>query len=84
MSDKTFSIFHTCWRKGVDVFYRSQRFSELPLLLGDNSKNCVLPKRRANTVQSSIKDIGGFAMSYEDTEKICKKNMKKGMTVSQF
>ena len=48
--------------ENIDVYYLSQRYFELPLIIRDNSNIIILFKQTAKTVQNLYNDIAGFDM----------------------
>ena len=46
--------------ENIDVYYLSQRYFELPLIIRDNSNIIILFKQTAKTVQNLYNDIAGL------------------------
>ena len=62
--------------ENIDVYYLSQRYFELPIIIRDNSNIIILFKQTAKTVQSLYNDIAGFDMSYEEFKNLCREVWK--------
>ena len=62
--------------ENIDVYYLSQRYFELPIIIRDNSNIIILFKQTAKTVQSLYNDIAGFDMSYEELKNLCREVWK--------
>ena len=62
--------------ENFDVYYLSQRYFELPIIIRDNSNIIILFKQTAKTVQSLYNDIAGFDMSYEEFKNLCREVWK--------
>ena len=63
--------------ENIDVFYLSQRYFELPLIIRDNSNIIILFKQTAKTVQNLYNDIAGFDMSYNEFKNLCREAWNK-------
>ena len=75
---KDVSPFFTRGRhENIDVYYLSQRYFELPLLIRDNSNIIILFKQTAKTVQNLYNDIAGFDMSYDEFKNLCREAWSK-------
>ena len=63
--------------ENIDVYYLSQRYFELPLIIRDNSNIIILFKQTAKTVQNLYSDLGGFDMDYKEFRNLCRKAWNK-------
>ena len=63
--------------ENIDVYYLSQRYFELPLIIRDNSNIIILFKQTAKTVQNLYNDIGGFDMDYNEFKNLCREAWNK-------
>ena len=61
----------------IDVYYLSQRYFELPLIIRDNSNIIILFKQTAKTVQNLYNDIAGFDMDYNEFKDLCREAWNK-------
>ena len=59
-------------RKIIEVFWSSQRYFELPLLIRDNSSNVNLFKQSAKKVKNYSIDKAGFDLGYEELKQFCR------------
>ena len=77
-NQKEVSPFFTRGRhKNIDVYYLSQRYFELPLIIRDNSNIIILFKQTAKTVQNLYNDIAGFDMDYNEFKNLCREAWNK-------
>ena len=77
-NQKELSPFFTRGRhENIDVYYLSQRYFELPLIIRDNSNIIILFKQTAKTVQNLYSDIAGFDMSYNEFKNLCREAWNK-------
>ena len=63
--------------ENIDVYYLSQRYFELPLIIRDNSNIIILFKQTAKTVQNLYNDIAGFDMDYNEFKNLCREAWNK-------
>ena len=77
-NQKEVSPFFTRGRhENIDVYYLSQRYFELPLIIRDNSNIIILFKQTAKTVQNLYNDIAGFDMDYIEFKNLCREAWNK-------
>ena len=77
-NEKEIQPFFTRGRhENIDVYYLSQRYFELPLIIRDNSSIIILFKQTAKTVQNLFNDIAGFNMDYNEFKDLCREAWKK-------
>ena len=67
--------------ENIDVYYLSQRYFELPLIIRDNSNIIILFKQTAKTVQNLYNDIAGFDMDYNEFKDLCREAWKKNIVI---
>ena len=63
--------------ENISVYYLSQRYFELPLIIRDNSNIIILFKQTAKTVQNLYNDIAGFDMNYNEFKDLCREAWNK-------
>ena len=77
-NQKDINPFFTRGRhENIDVYYLSQRYFELPLIIRDNSNIIILFKQTAKTVQNLYSDLGGFDMDYNEFKNLCREAWNK-------
>ena len=81
MLDHNQTEIHPFFTRGrhenINVYYLSQKYFELPLIIRDNSNIIILFKQTAKTVQNLYNDIAGFDMDYNEFKNLCREAWNK-------